>query len=122
MVDKNEFKDIIEIEEEIENKKEKINYKKLLSDVEDVLKDGGKMKVIIDKYKKGDTEEEYDQNRGKRIELMLEMAGGIEYEDYILAIKKNKETQKFSTFEAVNSEYSDIRIHSNICYRIYSYS
>ena len=97
MVDKNEFKDIIEVEEEIENKKEKINYKKLLSDVEDVLKDGGKMKEIIDKYKKGDTEEEYDQNRGKRIELMLEMAGGIEYEDYILAIKKqeNMEVQYF---------------------------
>ena len=86
VVDKNEFKDIIEVEDEADYQKEKINYKKLLSDIEDVLKDEEKLKEIMDKYNKGDTEEEYEQNRGKRIDLMLEMAGGITYEDYIMAI------------------------------------
>ena len=42
-----------------------INYKKILSDVEDVLKDEEIRNEIISKYEKGKTEEKYSKNRGK---------------------------------------------------------
>ena len=41
----------------------------------------------MDKYEKGSTLEEYEANRAKRIDLMLEMAGNISYDDYIMALK-----------------------------------
>ena len=51
----------------------------------------------MSKFDKGSTEEEYDTNRSKRIDMLLEMAGNINYDDYILAIKKqgNMEAQFF---------------------------
>ena len=42
------------------------------------------------KFEKGSTNEEYNENRAKRIDLLLQMAGNITYEDYISAIKKAK--------------------------------
>ena len=43
---------------------------KILSDVEDILKDEDKVKEIMDTYEKGATEEEYDTNRSKRIDIL----------------------------------------------------
>ena len=40
------------------------------------------------KYEKGNSEEEYAENRAKRIDLMLEIAGDVSYDDYVMAIKK----------------------------------
>ena len=75
----------------IENNEERSkNYTKILSDIEDILGDDDKIKEIMGKYEKGKTEEEYDDNRAKRIDLMLKMAGDISYEDYIMAIKKSR--------------------------------
>ena len=65
------------------------NYSKILSDIEDVINDEEKVKIIMKKYKKGDTAEEYEENRSKRIDLMLEMAGNITYDNYIMALKKS---------------------------------
>ena len=64
------------------------NYRKTLSDIEDLLKDDDILAEIMSRYEKGDTDEEYRVNRWKRIDLLLEMAGNITYDDYILAIKK----------------------------------
>ena len=61
---------------------------KILSDVEDILNDEDMVKAIMSQYEKGSTEEEYDTNRSKRIDLLLEMAGDITYEDYVTAIRK----------------------------------
>ena len=69
--------------------KERKNYGKILSDVEDVLNDDEKVQEIMSKYPKGSTDEEYKENRAKRIDLLLEKSGGITYEDYIIAIKKS---------------------------------
>ena len=54
-----------------------------------VLNDEEKLKVIMEKYEKGRTLEEYEANRSKRIDMMLEMAGNINYDDYIMALKKS---------------------------------
>jgi hypothetical protein len=86
VVDKNEFSDQSEGDDQNRN----VNYKKILSDIEDVLKDEDKVKEIMSKYEKGKTEEEYATNRAKRIDLLLEMAGNISYENYIMAIKKTR--------------------------------
>ena len=43
----------------------------------------------MSKYPKGRTKEEYIENRAKRIDLLLEKAGSISYDDYIIAIKKS---------------------------------
>ena len=40
------------------------------------------------KFPKGNTIEEYDVNRAKRIDLLLTIAGVNSYDDYIMAIKK----------------------------------
>ena len=42
----------------------------------------------MSKYEKGETKEEYAQNRSKRIYLLLKMAGNISYDDYVMALKK----------------------------------
>ena len=63
---------------------------KILSDVEEILKDKEKIKKIDDKHSKGVEKEEYNENRSKRIDYMLELAGNIKYEDYIVAIKNSR--------------------------------
>ena len=84
VIDKNESS----TENDEPDKTQEKNYMKILSDVEDILKDEDKVKEIMDKFEKGATEEEYDTNRSKRIDLLLKMAGDITYEDYITAIRK----------------------------------
>ena len=42
------------------------------------------------KFKKGDSQAEYDENRSKRIDLLLEIAGNIDYDDYVMALKKTR--------------------------------
>ena len=86
VVDKNEFNE--EVEEA--NQTPSQNYTKILSDIEDVLNDEVVIMVILKRYPKGNTEEEYDANRSKRIDDLLEIAGGISYEIYIMAIKKTR--------------------------------
>ena len=42
---------------------------------------------MTNKFDKGETEEEYFENRAKRIDMLLEKAGNVSYDDYIMAIK-----------------------------------
>ena len=89
IIDKHEFDDTIE---DVTNSNEiKQNCRKILFEVEEILRDEEKKKSIMSKYPiKGATREENYEYRAKRIDELLEMAGGISYEDYILAIKKSK--------------------------------
>ena len=66
-MDKHEFDD--EPTEAINVNGESINKndRKLLSDVEEVLRDEEKRKEIMSKYEKGRTKEEYNENRGKEL-------------------------------------------------------
>ena len=93
VIDKN---DIASEPEESDKTKAK-NYLKILSDVEDILTDDEKVQSIMNEYDKGATEEEYNTNRSKRIDLLLKMAGDISYENYITAIKNT--TKHASSFE-----------------------
>ena len=63
VVDKHEFSDELEIFEEDMDINTNTNYRKILSDVEDVLKDDDKIEEIMSKWKKGNTDEEYAWNR-----------------------------------------------------------
>ena len=44
----------------------------------------------MNKFHKGETEDEYNSNRAKRIDMMLEKAGSITYDDYVMAIKTSR--------------------------------
>ena len=44
----------------------------------------------MNQYEKGATEEEYHENRSKRIDILLDIAGNYSYSDYITAIKQSK--------------------------------
>ena len=44
----------------------------------------------MNQYDKGNTKEEYYENRSKRIDLLLQVAGNISYDDYVAAIKHSK--------------------------------
>ena len=90
MIDRHEFSDEPKGSENLNTEESHKNYDKILSDIEDILRDDDKIQEIMGKYEKGKTEEEYDTNRAKRIELMLKMAGNVSYEDYIMAIKKSR--------------------------------
>ena len=84
MIDKNETPN--ETDESNDNQGK--NYMKILSDIEDILKDEDMVNEILSIYEKGATEEEYNTNRSKRIDLLLQMAGDITYDDYVTDIKK----------------------------------
>ena len=71
-------------------KTRKVRYKEILFNVEGIITDDDKVKEIMNRYEKGKTAEENETNRSKRIDLMLEMAGNISYDDYIMAIKKTR--------------------------------
>ena len=91
VVDKNKFSNSKEDDAKEPNKNEPKNHHKMLADVEDVLTNKDIIEQIFNKYPhKGDTKEKYDEYRAKRIEEMLKMAGGITYDDYIMAIKKTR--------------------------------
>ena len=86
VIDRHEFDDLSEKELK-EKASHNTRYRKILSDIEEVLGDEDTIKEIMSKYEKGATEEEYSRNRAKRIDLLLERAGNIDYDDYIMAIK-----------------------------------
>ena len=85
VIDKNE-------EKEDSNSSEQKNdtYRKILNDVEDILNDPEMIEFIMNQYDKGNTKEEYYENRSKRIDLLLQVAGNISYDDYVAAIKHSK--------------------------------
>ena len=66
------------------------HYKKILCDIEEVLNDEEVTSLIMRRYPKGSTKEEYETNISKRIDDVLEIVGGISYDTYILAIKKTR--------------------------------
>ena len=89
VVDKHEFDDMI-METNSPNET-KVNYTKILFDIEEILKDEEQIKRILSKYPiKGSTREESHEFRARRIDELLKLAGNISYDDYILAIKKSK--------------------------------
>ena len=71
---------------------EPINDKnrKILNDVESILTDNEMVQFIMDQFPKGDTVDEYHENMSKRIDLLLQIAGEIKYEEYLVAIKGMK--------------------------------
>ena len=72
VVDKHEFNDSDD-NMDIES----TNFEKILLDVKDILTDKDRIQLIFDKYPiKGETREEYVINRAKRINEMLNLAGG----------------------------------------------
>ena len=58
--------------------------------MEAIIRDEDKINEIMSSFDKGSTEEEYECNRSKRIDLMLKMAGNICYDDYVMALKKTR--------------------------------
>ena len=70
MVDKKEFSAEAEKDKNIVEDKT-INHENILIIVEQLLKDKVVIEEIMNKIEKGTTEEEYDLNRSKRIDLLL---------------------------------------------------
>ena len=65
--------------------------KKILFDVQQLLKDEDQLNLLMENYPhKGGTQKENAQYRAERIDHMLKLAGDINYNDYIMAIKKEK--------------------------------
>ena len=87
----------------------KKNHLKILSDVENILTDPDKIEEIMGKFEKGKSEVEYAENRAKRIDLLLEMAGNVSYEDYINAIKKNV---KHGSTVLLKRDIDEIRVNN----------
>ena len=90
VIDKSERKNNSENNTSSETEKKKKNFEKLLNDVENILTDDILRQYIMEQYEKGTTESEYNENRSKRIDLLLEIAGDYTYPDYVEAIKKSK--------------------------------
>mgnify|MGYP001274013373 FL=1 len=90
VIDKNEFSNECEDEDMRVDSGADKDFRKILSDIENILKDEDKILEIMSKFPKGETKEEYKVNIANRIDLMLEIAGNISYENYIMAIKKTK--------------------------------
>ena len=88
VVDKNEYTKEDQYDED--SNRQSCNYRKILSDIEELLTNDDIIKIIMDRYPKGETIEDYDSYRSKRIEDLLEIAGGIKYEDYVKAIKMTR--------------------------------
>ena len=111
VIDKKEFSDILEnnTHQDYNIESETKNYKKIISDVKDILNDADIVEVIMQKYPKGDNEEEYKNNREKRIDKLLEIAGGITYDDYIKAIKK---TRKYGSTVMLKRDIDEIFINN----------
>ena len=91
-VDKNEFSGnpYPEIEHGESSSSKSPNYNKILSDVEEVLRDKDKMQEIEKENPKGIKKEAYIKSRNARIDHLLELAGNISYDNYIMAIKKTR--------------------------------
>ena len=89
VLDKNEVDSTLENNAE-EKRKKRAFHQKLLSDVDQILKDETVVNTIMGLYEKGATMKEYDENRSKRIDTLLEIAGDYSYSDYVAAIKQSK--------------------------------
>ena len=85
------------------------NYRRILLDVENLLKDADKVEEIMSKWNKGKTNEEYEVNRAKRVDLMLEMAGNVSYENYVMAIKK---TRKHGSTVLLKRDIDETRVNN----------
>ena len=90
-------------------------YKKILLDIQDILEDDDMVQLIMSQYEKGETMEMYDQNRSKRIDLLLQLAGNISYEDYIQAIKK---TPRHGSMVMLKRDIDEIHINNSYSVRI----
>ena len=93
VIDKHEFDDAIEKEQILDEETNSAvtNYRKILVDVQELLKDEDKMNIIMEKLpNKGATKEENALYRAERIDEMLKVAGDISYGDYVRAIKRSK--------------------------------
>ena len=78
------------IVDEVTNNKS-TNYRKILFDVQELLKDEDQLNLLKENYpNKGKTQKENAQYRAERIDHMLKLVGDITYDDYIMAIKKGK--------------------------------
>ena len=84
-------------------------HRKILNGVESILTDPEMVQFIMDQFAKGDTEEEYHSNTSKRIDLLLQIAGDIKYEDYLLAIKG---TKKFGSSVLLRRDVDEIWINN----------
>jgi hypothetical protein len=110
VIDKNELLDISEDEpNQLGDNSKSMKYKKILSDVQDVLTNDDKVKEIMSKYEKGKTKDDYDVNRGKRIDMMLQMAGNIRYEDYVIALKRSR---KHGSTVLLRRDIDEIRVNN----------
>ena len=63
----------------------------------------------MSKYEKGETEDEYNTNRSKRIDLLLQMAGNVSYDDYVTAIKK---TTKHASRVLLKRDVDETRVNN----------
>ena len=88
VIDKNEYNE--EDNSNADSKSDSCNYNKILSDIEEVLVDEDVIKILMERYPKGETIDDYDSNRCKRIDDLLEIAGRISYDDYITALKMTR--------------------------------
>ena len=84
-------------------------YKKILCDVEDILNDPEMIQFLMNQYEKGNTKEEYIENRSKRIDLLLELAGNVKYEDYLKAIKH---TRKFGCTVLLQRDVNEAMVNN----------
>ena len=109
VIDKNEFSNECEDLDFDKGFDADTSFRKILSDIETILKDEDKILEIMSKFQKGETEEEYIVNRAKRIDLMLEMAGNISYESYIIAIKK---TRKHGSTVLLKRDIDETRVNN----------
>ena len=103
VIDKNEMKTMTD--QEPKNDK----HRKILNDVESIIRDPEMVEFIMDQFTKGDTEEEYHENMSKRIDLLLQIAGEIKYEDYLTAIKG---TRKFGSSVMLRRDVDEIWINN----------
>ena len=84
VIDKHEFDDTLE-QEQIWNEESvnsSTNFRKILHDVQELLKYQEQLNMIMEKFPhKGETKEENAQYCAERIDEMLKIAGNINYED-----------------------------------------
>ena len=108
VIDRHEFDDLSE--KELKNKaSHTAKYRKILSDIEEVLGDDDTIEEIMRKYEKGATEEEYSRNKAKRIDLLLERAGNIDYDDYIMA---RKTARKYGSTVLLKRDLDEIYVNN----------
>ena len=112
VIDKHEFDDAIEKEQILDEETNSAvtNYRKILVDVQELLKDEDKMNIIMEKLpNKGATKEENALYRAERIDEMLKVAGDISYGDYVRAIKRSK---KYGSAVLLQRDINEIYVNN----------